>query len=87
MRGILTGFIQNLDDVNGVHIHNAARGVNGNIVLDWPNGGDADDLFISGILADGSREIISNWETTDVNPITPFVATLAGATLGADVPL
>jgi Ca2+-binding RTX toxin-like protein len=75
------------DDINGVHIHNAARGVNGAIVLDWPGGGDADDFAVSGVLADGSRTLTSNWETTDVNPITPSVATLAGATLGADVPL
>jgi trimeric autotransporter adhesin len=56
-------------------------------VLDWPGGGDADDFAVSGVLADGSRTLTSNWETTDVNSITPFVATLAGATLGADVPL
>ena len=29
----------------------------------------------------------SNWETTDANPISPFIATFAGATLGSDVPL
>ena len=43
-----------LDDVNGVHIHNAARGANGGIVLDWPGGGDADDFAVSAVLADGS---------------------------------
>ena len=32
-----------LDDVMGVRIHNAARGANGGIVLDWPGGCDADD--------------------------------------------
>src|SRR5262245_3564782 len=73
-------------DVNGVHIHTAARGANGGIVLDWPGGGDADDFAVSGVLADGSRILISNWETTDANPITGFAATFAGATLGADVP-
>src|SRR4029453_1911669 len=75
------------DDVNGVHIHNAARGANGGIVLDSPSGGDADGFAVSGVLADGSRTLTSNWETTDVNPITAFVATLAGATLASDVPL
>ena len=75
-----------LDDVNGVHIHNAARGANGGIVLDWPSGGDADDFAVSGVLADGSRTLTSNWETTDVQPITPFAATFAAAMLGADVP-
>ena len=75
-----------LDDVNGVHIHNAARGVNGGIVLDWPGGGDADDFAVSGVLADGSRTLTSNWETTDANPITAFAATFAAAMLGADVP-
>src|SRR5262245_25963606 len=74
------------DDVNGVHIHNAARGANGGIVLDWPGGGDADDFAVSGVLADGSRILTSNWETTDANPITGFAATFAGGTLGADVP-
>src|SRR5262249_27118306 len=52
----------NLDDVNGVHIHNAARGVNGGIVLDWPGGGDP-GWAVSGVLADGSRTLTSNWET------------------------
>ena len=75
-----------LDDVNGVHIHNAARGANGGIVLDWPGGGDADDFAVSAVLADGSRTLTSNWETTDVQPITPFAATFAAAMLGADVP-
>ena len=74
------------DDINGIHIHNAARGANGGIVLDWPNGGDP-GWAVSGVLADGSRTLTSNWETTDPNSITPFVATLAAATLGADVPL
>ena len=76
-----------LDDINGVHIHNAARGVNGPIVLDWPSGGDFDDFAVSGVLMDGSRNLTSIWETTDNNPITPFAATFEGATtLGADVP-
>jgi len=74
------------DDVIAVHIHNAPRGVNGGIVLDWPSGGDADDFAVSGVLADGSRILTSNWETTDANPITGFAATFASATLGADVP-
>jgi trimeric autotransporter adhesin len=74
------------DDVNGVHIHNATRGANGGIVLDWPSGGDADDFGVSGVLADGSRTLTSNWETTDANPISGFTATFASATLGADVP-
>src|SRR5581483_2697523 len=74
------------DDVNGLHIHNAARGVNGGIVLPWP-GGDADDFSMSSVLPDGSRTMTSNWETTDVTPITSFTATLGAATLGSDVPL
>jgi Ca2+-binding RTX toxin-like protein len=69
-----------------VHIHNAAQGANGGIVLDWPSGGDADDFAVSAVLADGSRTLTSNWETTDVQPITPFAATFAAAMLGADVP-
>ena len=44
-------------------------------------------LPASAVLADGSRTLTSNWETVDANPITPFIATLAGATLGSDVPL
>jgi Ca2+-binding RTX toxin-like protein len=76
-----------LDDVNGFHIHNAARGVNGGVVLDWPSGGDADDFSVSAVQPDGSRNAFSIWETTDVNSITPFTAALGAATLGADVPL
>src|SRR5262245_21475610 len=74
-----------LDDINGVHIHMAARGVNGGIVLDWPSGGDP-GWAVSGVLADGSRTLTSNWETTDPNSIGPFFPTFAAATLGADVP-
>src|SRR5262245_13119408 len=58
------------DDVTGVHIHSAARGVNGGIVLDWPGGGDADDFAVSGVLAEGSRIWISNWETSESKPDT-----------------
>ena len=76
-----------LDDVNGAHIHNAPRGENGSIVLDWVGGGDTDDFAVSAVLADGSRTLTSNWETIDANPITPFIAALAGAALGSDVPL
>ena len=43
-----------LDDVNGAHIHNAPRGENGPIVLDWVGGGDADDLAVCAVLADQS---------------------------------
>ena len=75
-----------LDDVNGVHIHAEARGANGPIVLDWPAGGDADDFAVSGVLADGSRNVTSIWETTDANPITAFITAFAGAPFGADVP-
>src|SRR5262245_16757258 len=74
------------DDINGVHIHMGARGANGGIVLDWPGGGDADDFAVSAVLADGSRTLTSNWETTDANPITAFAATFGAATFGADVP-
>ena len=42
---------------------------------------------MSAVQADGSRTLTSNWETTDANSITPFIATLAGTTLGSDVPL
>jgi type VI protein secretion system component Hcp/Ca2+-binding RTX toxin-like protein len=76
-----------LDNVNGAEIHNAPRGQNGPSVLDWAGHGDADDFTVSGVLADGSRMLTSNWETTDANSISPFIATLAGATLGSDVPL
>ena len=75
-----------LDDVNGVHIHAEARGANGPIVLDWPAGGDADDFAVSDVLADGSRNVTSIWETTDANPITTFLTAFAGASFGADVP-
>jgi type VI protein secretion system component Hcp/Ca2+-binding RTX toxin-like protein len=76
-----------LDNVNGADIRNAPRGENGPMVLDWAGHGDADDFAVSAVLADGSRTLASNWETTDANPISPFITTLAGATLGSDVPL
>jgi type VI protein secretion system component Hcp len=76
-----------LDDVNGADLRNAPRGENGPTVLDWAGHGDADDFAVSAVQADGSRILTSNWETTDANSITPFIATLAGATLGSDVPL
>jgi Ca2+-binding RTX toxin-like protein len=56
-------------------------------VLDWAGHGDADDFAVSAVQADGSRTLTSNWETTDANPISTFIATLAGATPGSDVPL
>ena len=76
-----------LDNVNGADIRNAPRGESGPIVLDWAGHGDADDFGVSAVQADGSRTLTSSWETTDANPISPFIATFAGATLGSDVPL
>ena len=67
-----------LDNVNGADIRNAPRGRTAP-VLDWAGHGDADDFAVSAVLADGSRTLTSNWETTDANSITPFIATLAGA--------
>jgi Ca2+-binding RTX toxin-like protein len=55
-------------------------------VLDWSDAGDADDFAVSGVLADGSRTMASNWETTDADPITSYTATFAAAMRGADVP-
>jgi type VI protein secretion system component Hcp len=76
-----------LDNVTGADIRNAPRGQNGPAVLDWAGHGDADDFAVSAVQADGSRTLTSNWETTDANPISTFIATLAGATPGSDVPL
>jgi hypothetical protein len=67
-----------LDDINSVHIHNAARGANGGIVLDWPGGGDPRLGRVRRAGA-GSRTLTSNWETTDPNSIIPFAATFAAA--------
>ena len=67
-----------LDNVNGADIRNAPRGGTAP-VLDWAGHGDADDFTVSAVLADGSRTLTSNWETTDANSISPFIATLAGA--------
>ncbi|HEX2401217.1 MAG TPA: Ig-like domain-containing protein, partial [Mycobacterium sp.] len=76
-----------LDNVTGADIRNAPRGANGPMVLDWAGHGDGDDFAVSAVQADGSRTLTSNWETTDANSISPFIATFAGATLGSDVPL
>ena len=76
-----------LDNVNGADIRNAPRGESGPIVLDWAGHGDADDFGVSAVQADGSRTLTSSWDTSDANPISPFIAMFAGATLGSDVPL
>jgi serralysin len=74
------------DDVTGFHFHNNVRGQNGPIVFDIPDD-DADDLDI--VNTGGNNWTISGaWEPSDPagTSINTFAATLAGATIGSDVP-
>jgi len=76
------------DDVVGMHIHNAPRGKNGNIVLNLlPTPDDAQ--FVGNILPDGSTRINGLWDPTDPSPtsINVFATALTNAKIGKDVPL
>ena len=75
------------DDVNDAHFHAEARGANGAVVFGWLSH-DADDFGVA-LLGDGSWLVAGEWELTDVlaTPLSSFEATLAAATVGADIPL
>jgi Ca2+-binding RTX toxin-like protein len=77
-----------LDDAVLMHIHAAARGVNGGVVFDiLPTGvtDDDDDLTIVE-NGDGSVTISGVWETTDSDPLAAGVVTgLQGGTGPNDV--
>jgi Ca2+-binding RTX toxin-like protein len=77
------------DDVTSFHVHNAARGVNGDVVFGQINPShDADDLRIAP-NADGSWTVRGRWETTDPAnvSISTFASQLDTARIGSDVPL
>ena len=73
------------DDVNGAHFHNAVRGAEGPIILDWlPD----DDDFTATLQTDGSWKIEGLWEAgEDGNSIAAFVNAFNNAGVGADIPL
>jgi serralysin len=76
------------DDVTGMHIHNAARGTNGGIVLNLlPSSEDGD--FAGAINPDGSTTITGAWDPADASPISinDFATALTNAKIGKDVPL
>ena len=76
------------DDVTGMHIHNAARGTNGGIVLNLlPTSEDGDRVGV--INPDGSTTISGAWDPTDASAtsINVFAAALANAKIGKDVNL
>jgi serralysin len=77
------------DDVRNFHVHNAARGVNGDVVFGQINPShDADDLSITG-NQDGSWTVSGRWETTDpaAVSISNFANQLNSAQIGSDIPL
>ena len=77
------------DDVTSFHVHNAARGVNGDVVFGQINPShDADDLRITP-NTDGSWTVRGRWETTDPAnvSISTFASQLDTARIGSDVPL
>ena len=77
------------DNVTNFHVHNAARGANGNVVFGQINPShDADDLRIAP-NADGSWTVSGRWETTDpaAVSISTFASQLNSASIGSDAPL
>lgn len=73
------------DDVTLMHVHNAARGVDGGVVLDLLPSADDDD-FDASLNSPTSATFSGNWEPGDTDPMT-FAALLAAATPGSDVDL
>lgn len=77
------------DDVTNFHVHNAARGVNGNVVFGQIDPSqDTDDLRIVR-NQDGSWTLTGRWETTDPasTSITNFASILNSIQIGSDAPL
>ena len=77
------------DDVHGIHVHNADRGVNGGVVFGQREPTQDTDDFGAVVNANGSTTFSGVWETTDPanSSISNFAAALGAATLGSDVPL
>ncbi len=83
------------DDVTRIHIHNAERGVNGDVafglfdlVAPAADGQDADDLTVVA-NPDGSVTLSGIWEETDpaLIPLSTFVDDLRDTEAGEDVDL
>jgi len=76
------------DDVTGMHIHNAARGANGGIVLNLLPTSE-DGSFAGAINLDGSTTITGAWDPADASPtsINIFATALTNAKIGKDFPL
>lgn len=77
------------DDVTIMHVHNAARGVNGPVVFGMIGPAhDNDDLRIVLNDLDGSWTVSGIWETTDLAAVSiaSFADVLSAATAGADAP-
>ena len=83
------------DDVTRIHIHNAARGVNGGVVFGLIDtvaaeldGQDSDDLTIT-VNDDGSVTLTGIWEETDPasTPLSDFVDDIRDGNAGEDIDL
>ena len=77
------------DDVTNMHVHNAARGVNGAVVFGQVMPAHDDDDLSIVQNDDGSWTVSGIWETTDPSAasIVTFAAALDAATDGTDVAL
>jgi Ca2+-binding RTX toxin-like protein len=77
------------DDVHGIHVHNADRGVNGGVVFGQREPTQDTDDFDAVVNSDGSTTFSGVWETTDPanSSISNFAAALDAATLGSDAAL
>ena len=77
------------DDVHGIHVHNAARGVNGSVVFGQRGPTQDTDDFAIVENSNGTTTFSGIWETTDPasSSLNNFAAALGAATLGSDVPL
>jgi hypothetical protein len=73
------------DDVSAIHLHNAARGENGEVVFDISQD---DDLQVTS-NDDGSVTLTGVWEETDVanTPLSNFVADIRHEQEGQDLDL
>lgn len=72
------------DDVTGLHLHDADRGANGPIVLDWVENGHFD------VIAPGNRAwtVVGGWDKGDAdNSVGHYASMLENAVSGEDLPL
>jgi len=72
------------DDVSGLHFHNAARGANGALILDWTENKDFR------VEAPGNRAwtVLGEWEKADAgNSIGQYAPMMKNAVAGEDIPI